>query len=191
MAKAKLLKLNVGGTPFTTTEDTLLSEPESLLTEILADEHSYDCDGRLFLDLDGESFQYVLSWLRHHQLVPIPTDMVPRVTLIAQSLRLQKLLCALKSEHLRVSQKALDDRCHLCRSVLFIVPAPVWGSLMPGWVLPSLASFEWILGGFVHEMVRSMAAQCTIPGCRANHHKPNTLECTRRPVLCFLCDLSC
>ncbi len=63
-----VVKLNVGGTPFTTTLSTLTSEPDSMLGAMFSGRHEVRGavleDGSIFLDRSARMFHHVLSWLR-------------------------------------------------------------------------------------------------------------------------------
>lgn len=68
-----IVKLNVGGEQFQTTETTLqLSGPESFFTRILLNPNSNDQleDGAYFIDRDPEGFRVILNHLRGYTLEP-------------------------------------------------------------------------------------------------------------------------
>jgi len=60
------LKLDVGGTPSTTSRTTLTSVPGSMLETMFSGRHvlQEDEEGRVFIDRDGEKFKLVLEYLR-------------------------------------------------------------------------------------------------------------------------------
>uniref|UniRef100_A0A8C4NCU0 Potassium channel tetramerization domain containing 14 n=1 Tax=Eptatretus burgeri TaxID=7764 RepID=A0A8C4NCU0_EPTBU len=69
-----VIQINVGGTIFTTTSDTLRSCPGSRMAEIPCPPHSLrflaDSAGRPFVDRDPTAFAYVLRFLRGGGLPP-------------------------------------------------------------------------------------------------------------------------
>ena len=69
---SKIIELNVGGTVFCTTINTLLSEKNSLFETLINKETEQvestvlkDSNNRIFLDRDGPLFNYVLDYLRN------------------------------------------------------------------------------------------------------------------------------
>ncbi|KAK0394292.1 hypothetical protein QR680_000670 [Steinernema hermaphroditum] len=75
---AEIVRLNVGGSLYTTCRKTLLKDPNSMFPQLLAggDEaarhEAYSAilaDGTLFIDRDGPLFTYVLDYLRSGRLV--------------------------------------------------------------------------------------------------------------------------
>jgi hypothetical protein len=58
--------LSVGGIHFETSLDTLLKEPNSMLSIMFSGRHNVpkDEDGRYFIDRDGTHFRYILNYLR-------------------------------------------------------------------------------------------------------------------------------
>jgi len=70
------MNLNIGGVKYTTTLNTLLKQPNSLLAKWFADADSVflkDNDGNYFLDRDGRIFRYILQLLRGPEFV-FPDD---------------------------------------------------------------------------------------------------------------------
>ena len=65
-----IMYLNVGGTFYTTTKETLTKDNRSYLYDMFKDfpEVPYwypkDKDGNYFIDADGPSFRYILNYLR-------------------------------------------------------------------------------------------------------------------------------
>ena len=71
---AKIVKLNVGGTKFTTLLSTLRAVPGSVLDRMFDEEAKYgkpirDEDGSVFLDTDPEAFPVILNFLRFGRCV--------------------------------------------------------------------------------------------------------------------------
>ena len=61
------MRLDVGGHRYTTSYDTLRSRPESMLAAMFSgDGVAAECDedGVYMIDRDGESFRYILAYLR-------------------------------------------------------------------------------------------------------------------------------
>ena len=68
----QIIDLNVGGSFYTTQLKTLLSEPNSLFSDIFETkklEEIRDGNNRLFIDRDGSLFKYVLDYLRNKKLL--------------------------------------------------------------------------------------------------------------------------
>ena len=69
-----LIYLNVGGTKYTTTRNTLTKYPQSLLGRMFDKECpfklTFDKENNVFLDRDGEMFKYILRYLRDNRLPP-------------------------------------------------------------------------------------------------------------------------
>lgn len=67
---SSVVELNVGGVNYTTSLETLTSQPESSLASIFTSRDgssasgTRDAKGRYFLDRDGVLFRYVLDYLR-------------------------------------------------------------------------------------------------------------------------------
>ncbi len=70
----KIIELNVGGINYTTTNKTLLSESNTYFTN----RYNYSCnsfdftkdaEGRLFIDRDGNLFQFILNFLRDKKVI--------------------------------------------------------------------------------------------------------------------------
>lgn len=61
-----VVELNVGGHIYTTTPQTLKSQPQSLLAELFAEDYlaKLDPEGRVFIDRSGEIFDEILEFLR-------------------------------------------------------------------------------------------------------------------------------
>ncbi len=64
-----IVKLNVGGKKFSTTRETLLSEP-SFFTGLLSEMMGVDLDedGCIFIDRDPKHFPLILNYLRDHEI---------------------------------------------------------------------------------------------------------------------------
>jgi hypothetical protein len=65
-ASSTIIELNVGGVYYTSTKQTLLSEPDSFFAQKFADPDSLlrDSKNKVFIDRDGLLFRYVLDYLR-------------------------------------------------------------------------------------------------------------------------------
>uniref|UniRef100_A0A2C9LG62 BTB domain-containing protein n=1 Tax=Biomphalaria glabrata TaxID=6526 RepID=A0A2C9LG62_BIOGL len=71
MGSDKVMKLNVGGTFYTTTKPTLLAVPGSVLYQIASGAVYCPRDdrGNLVIDRDGHCFRFVLNYLRTFKLI--------------------------------------------------------------------------------------------------------------------------
>ncbi|XP_039452734.1 BTB/POZ domain-containing protein KCTD8-like [Culex pipiens pallens] len=79
-----VVELNVGGSPYATSLETLRSEEGSWLSEVFGgspDDAARDSQGRFFIDRDGELFRYVLEYLREPAKFKMPVDFPQRVRL--------------------------------------------------------------------------------------------------------------
>ena len=67
----KIVTLNVGGSKYTTTLSTLTKYPDSMLGAMFSGRHALvqQEDGSYFIDRDGETFSYILSYLRDSNIV--------------------------------------------------------------------------------------------------------------------------
>ena len=63
----KIIDLNVGGTFYSTTLDTLRSDPDSMLCAMFSGRVGVlkDKDSRYFIDRDGNLFRHILNFLRY------------------------------------------------------------------------------------------------------------------------------
>jgi len=70
LSEDNIIKLDVGGTRYKTTLNTLLSYPESMLSNMFSGRHklNIDSDGYSFIDRDGEIFKYIIKFLRDKTL---------------------------------------------------------------------------------------------------------------------------
>ncbi|KAK7097651.1 BTB/POZ domain-containing protein KCTD12-like [Littorina saxatilis] len=71
---SNIVELNVGGVMYSTTLDTLLKQPGSLLASLFKQDSDKahlvkDSKGKVFIDRDGVLFRYVLDYLRNLKLV--------------------------------------------------------------------------------------------------------------------------
>lgn len=62
--RQNVLALNVGGTHYTTTLSTLLSQDKSYFTSLLSGDWAETGQNELFIDRDGELFKHILRYLR-------------------------------------------------------------------------------------------------------------------------------
>ena len=97
---AKIVKLNVGGTKFTTLLSTLRAVPGSVLDHMFDEEAKYgepirDEDGNVFLDTDPEAFPVVLNFLRFGSYVEgksMPAMLANKVEAAADYFGLSRLV---------------------------------------------------------------------------------------------------
>lgn len=80
------VRLDVGGTIYTTSLLTLTQDPESMLAAMFSGRHQlqYEADGTIFIDRDGQHFRYILNYLRDGCL---KGDNLPRNRQILRELR--------------------------------------------------------------------------------------------------------
>ncbi len=69
---AKIVKLNIGGTLFSTTLVTLCADQNSMLASMFSGRYALDRDesGHIFIDRNGEWFSLILDWLRTKAVSP-------------------------------------------------------------------------------------------------------------------------
>lgn len=70
-----IVKLNVGGRRFTTTQSTLQAYPDTFFARMFAtalQPAHLDEEGHFFIDRDGQLFEYVLCFLRDRELAHLP-----------------------------------------------------------------------------------------------------------------------
>lgn len=85
--QSHLVGLNVGGRIFVTSRDTLTRDPESMLACMLTEglpAASQDKDGNLVIDRDGDTFKYILNFLRDGSCV-YPLDFHTRAELLREA----------------------------------------------------------------------------------------------------------
>jgi hypothetical protein len=70
LSQDNIIKLDVGGTRYKTTLNTLISYPESMIANMFSGRHKLDVDsdGYYFIDRDGEIFKYIMKFLRDKTL---------------------------------------------------------------------------------------------------------------------------
>ncbi|ELR13903.1 K+ channel tetramerization subfamily protein [Acanthamoeba castellanii str. Neff] len=114
------VKLDVGGVHFTTSLTTLMTEPDSMLAAMFSGRHELekDDDGRVFIDRDGELFNYVLQYLREGELdlFQLPSGVKQRLKREAAFYCLPKLEEKLGSD---AEAKALPGSVHLAVLVYY------------------------------------------------------------------------
>lgn len=72
--KDEIVNLNIGGVIYTTKLSTLIGEKFSYFSKIFSnkDKIEKDKNGNYFIDRDGESFRYILNWLRDKDSTHFP-----------------------------------------------------------------------------------------------------------------------
>ena len=96
-----IVKLNVGGQYFTTSRQTLRSDPKSMLAAMFSGRHKLETtgDGSFFIDRDGTHFRYILNYLRNDELIlPEGATFLKELEAEAKFYQLQGILNALKSK---------------------------------------------------------------------------------------------
>ena len=95
----KIVKLNVGGQYFTTSRQTLTSDPNSMLAAMFSGRHKLETtgDGSFFIDRDGTHFRFILNYLRDGKLIlPEGAIFLKELEAEAKYYQLQGILDALK-----------------------------------------------------------------------------------------------
>ena len=95
----KIVKLNVGGQYFTTSRQTLISDPNSMLAAMFSGRHKQETtgDGSFFIDRDGTHFRFILNYLRDRKLIlPEGATFLKELEAEAKFYQLQGILDALK-----------------------------------------------------------------------------------------------
>ena len=94
-----IVRLNVGGTIFDTSQATLLQSPhdqDSVFHKLLSGRFTAprDAEGRIFIDRDAAHFRIILNWLRSGH-VPPRLDNVDELMVEADFYQLVNLMAAL------------------------------------------------------------------------------------------------
>ncbi|VEL37733.1 unnamed protein product [Protopolystoma xenopodis] len=96
---SNIVELNVGGTHYTTTQETIRSRPNSRLGQLMQ-EGFYplrDGNNRLFIDRDGQLFRYILDFLRTGQVsLPLGFRELDRLRREASYFQLPEMLTTLE-----------------------------------------------------------------------------------------------
>lgn len=81
-----MVMLNVGGRKYATSRATLSKDPNSMLALMFTKEHptSRDRDGNYVIDRDGDTFKYVLNFLRDGSCV-LPVTYQARAELLREA----------------------------------------------------------------------------------------------------------
>ena len=111
---SRVVKLNVGGIPFTTTVTTLRKDPNSMLAALFSGtlEIKPSEDGSFFIDRDGTYFRHILNYLRDGELIlPGRAEFLKELEAEARFYRLQGILDALKPK-LFVGSVILTNKEH-------------------------------------------------------------------------------
>lgn len=107
-----MIELNVGGRIFETTLMTLTKHNDTMLAAMFSGKHPQpqDKNGRYFIDADGDTFVYILRYLRHKQLPP--KDMIEEVYRAAQYFGPQDLLDELEGMP-QIALKKVSFKLHV------------------------------------------------------------------------------
>ena len=111
---SRVVKLNVGGIPFTTTVKTLRKDPNSMLAALFSGtlEIKPSEDGSFFIDRDGTYFRHILNYLRDGELIlPGRAEFLKELEAEARFYRLQGILDALEPK-LFVGSVILTNKEH-------------------------------------------------------------------------------
>lgn len=75
-ARPRILKLNVGGTRFETTRQTLLNEPDSFFSGLAEHGEPEEGSGEVFIDQDPKYFGALLHYMRQNRRdAKLPLDL--------------------------------------------------------------------------------------------------------------------
>ena len=105
-----VVKLNVGGFPFTTTMMTLTKDPNSKLAALFSGtlEMKPSEDGSFFIDRDGTYFRYILNYLRDGKLIlPESATFVKELEAEAKYYQLHGILDELKPKVPKAFEKSV------------------------------------------------------------------------------------
>jgi len=97
------IKLNVGGQPFLTTMETILSCPDSVLSKMFDPESGFEPahkeNGVYFIDADPKYFGIILNWMRYRQIITGSEINLNAVAKIADYYGLVDLVEEIKSQN--------------------------------------------------------------------------------------------
>ena len=129
--------LNVGGTLYTTTRSTLLSEAGSFFTSLLSNDWEGDAQQQIFIDRDGDLFKHILRCMRESregQLEVIETWTEGQRSLLLREANFFGLhnLCQLLKSHPR---SQLEYTCVAGTAGELEVYQELRGAVSNGWTL--------------------------------------------------------
>lgn len=86
MAESDIVLLNVGGRKYATSKATLSRDPSSMLAKMFTQEYpnATDRDGNYVIDRDGDTFKYILNFLRDGSCV-LPVTYQARAELLREA----------------------------------------------------------------------------------------------------------
>ena len=96
--QSQVIVLNVGGTSFTTSLQTMQAEPDSKLGRMFSGRHDMETqkDGSIFIDRDGTHFGLILNYLRGNitskEQLPNDPNMLSQLSCEVQYYQLKGLL---------------------------------------------------------------------------------------------------
>ncbi|XP_065835005.1 uncharacterized protein [Oscarella lobularis] len=141
------IKLDIGGTKFTTSLETLCSEPGSMLEAMFSGRHKLiqDEDGYYFIDRDGTHFRYILNYLRDgivkEGCLPSDPQIVKELEVEADFYQLQGLLKFLEGRGLPAVPQDDVDSCFRSKACTFYSQN---GSLLQGsWVAKKQVTYKF------------------------------------------------
>jgi len=99
---SNVIKLDVGGSLYKTTKDTLTKYQDSMLASMFSGRHPMqpDKNGYHFIDRDGKIFEYILKFLRDDNinLDDVPKNIIKNIMDEAEYYNIQPLLTFLEKE---------------------------------------------------------------------------------------------
>ena len=105
-----IVNLNVGGQHFTTSQQTLTSDPNSMLAAMFSGKHTQEPtgDGSFFIDRDGTHFRFILNYLRNGELIlPEGATFLKELEAEAKFYQLQGILDELKPKEPKVFEESM------------------------------------------------------------------------------------
>lgn len=101
--KNQVIELNVGGSYYATSLNTLMSEKDTYFNELLAEKSQIilrDSNNRIFIDRDGHLFRFILDYLRTKNLnLPENFNEKQRLKIEAEFYRLPRIISLLDAQN--------------------------------------------------------------------------------------------
>ena len=122
MSYNEILNLDVGGTKFKTSRQTLMREPGSLLGRMFDIDSPLQPaamqDGAYFLDRDPKKFEIILNYLREDELAELTKTDLINLKIEARYFQLTKLQAEIKSrlDKIDVYKFRYKEECLLLRN---------------------------------------------------------------------------
>jgi len=115
---SQIIELNVGGSVYCTTINTLLSEKNSFFETLInkKSEQVKDSNNRIFLDRDGPLFNYILDYLRNKLSFVPPNNLIEtnRLKIEAEYYKLDDMVKFLSLKQISPSTHILFKKSFGC-----------------------------------------------------------------------------